>query len=100
MKLLSSLILLFSLPASHAEVNNDAIKRVKAKFLVNYKEMCLKGVKHKLEKPQFEKKCACQVKQFDENLSGDEIIKLFTSKDSLQYPELRSKANALIKQCE
>ncbi len=87
--------------ASDEVVESDAVKRVKAKFLVNYEEMCLKGVEeHKLEKEKFEKKCACQIKQFDENLTGDEIIKLFTSKDQFQYPELRSKANALIKKCE
>ncbi len=99
MKTSTLLILLMSLGVSQA-TNMDPVNRVKAKFLVNYKNMCIQGGdKNELAEDKLEIKCACQVKQFDENLSGDEVIRLFTSRNQFQYPELKSNANALIKKC-
>ena len=99
MKTCTLLILLMSVGASQAS-NIDPVNRVKAKFLVNYQAMCIQGgANNELAKDQLEIKCACQVKQFDENLSGDEVIRLFTSRNQFQYPELKSNANALIKKC-
>ncbi|MCX7554699.1 hypothetical protein OS175_12485 [Marinicella sp. S1101] len=73
---------------------------MKTKFLVNYKDMCITGgQEQQSDQVATETKCACQVKQFDENLTGDEIIRLFSSSDKYLYPKLRSKANNLIKQC-
>ena len=69
MKIKQSLILLLFLSTSQAE-ESDGVKRVKAKFLVNYQEMCIDGgEKHELDKVANKKRCACQVKQFDENLN-------------------------------
>lgn len=102
MKIVYALILLFFLPTSQASdevIESDAVKRVKAKFLVNYKQLCMKG-DDELNEAAIEKKCACQVKQFDENLTGDEVILLFSSKDKYQYPKLKSMANDLIKKCD
>ncbi|MCX7554697.1 hypothetical protein OS175_12475 [Marinicella sp. S1101] len=104
MKIALSFILLLSLASSSlattTAANSDAAKRVKAKFLVSYKDMCVTGgQEQQLDQATIETKCACQVKQFDENLTGDEIIRLFSSSDKYLYPKLRNKANTLIKQC-